>query len=916
MRRALTILGVLSLLTTLLAAGPATAQKPAQRAQQGIRILDNEATDAPAFVTGLDEPMQGGPAAELALSHLSTNRSLYEIDAPAADLDVISVERGDDSSTVRFQQLYNGVEVFGAHYLVHFDERGAGREVTAVNGDFFTNLNTSVETRISESAARRLALARQRSIRVERVESHGLVVLPEGDGVTAFRFTVWGHGPRSPVKQEVFISAQTGATVLSYNDLHRAGPVVGTGETVHGDTVDLSLNQNLEFLYEMRGFLDPNEDPPPPIPLEPVEITTHDAGGQDGLTFEVSADTVITDSDLHLDGAFTNIGAVDAHWGTERVFEFYKSLGRNSIDGDGGKIVSVVNAGDVDDDPMYNAFWDGTRMVYGNPEPNPITRQVYPFSADLDVVAHELTHGVIDNSADLVYLNQSGAMNEAYADYFGNAVDVAVSGTSMNDPDAGEIAEDLCRVPQPAKWECPLRDLNDGRDVEDFGFYLVDFDNGGVHLNSTIFSGALWDIREGINPELADEIIYTALTGWTTPLEDFVDGRNSILGAADQLGATPGQLGVIVDAFEGRGITSGWDDSPGESDSKSLLEDVSPLGFWNAAPQVSGSRYVVGTYDDKSAMFEEPQEIVVGNVSGAGSPVKVNNNNGGNVLYDELPDISGKQVAWARGISAGGGEVTFNVYTAKLGGGMRTIADTPAFEWFPSIDGDLIAWERFSSNGTDVWARRIGGLPKRITDGGGEELFPQVSGTKIAWWDNRADRFGIKDFKTGKKTIIKHSNPNAFLGPPALNDTHVFWFQDVNNDGFGSIMRAKLNGKKKKALVKESDKDIAPFYDAHTAEPPRISANDKFLVYVDEYGYDRASDPDFERKHVGRDVWHMPVTGRTPPRVVTCNRGDQGYSSIGKGKRAVWLDGSLGRTDLMTRAEPRTTCRPGDLTRG
>jgi Zn-dependent metalloprotease len=901
MRRALTVLGVLSLLTTGLAEGPAAAQK---KAQQAVRIVQGDDTDAPAFVTGLDEPALEGRPAELALAHLSTNRSLYEIDAPAADLEVISVERSDDYSTVRFQQVHNGVEVFGAHYLVHFDERGAGREVTAVNGDFFTDLNSSVEARISEGSARKIALARLRGVTIEGVDSHGLVVLPDGGGVSAFHFTLWGHGLKGPVKQQVFISAHTGAQVLSYNDLHNADPVTGSGvRVVLGDEVPLSLFEDDDGDFEMRGFLDPNPDPPPNPPADPVEINTHDAKGKDGLDFVPRPRNVVKHDMDHFDGEFTDIGAVDAHWGAEQVFEFYKSLGRNSIDGDGKDIVSVVNA-TAGGSPMYNAFWDGTKMVYGNPEPaDEPDSEVYPFSADLDIVAHELTHGVIDHSADLVYLNQSGAMNEAYADYFGNAVDVTISGTSMDDPEAGFIAEDLCRVPEPANWDCPLRDLNDGRDVEDYSFYLVDYDNGGVHDNSTIFSGALWDIREQLEPDFADQIMYRALT-ITPPVADFADGRNAIHLAAEQLSATPEQLDVIDAAFDRKQIMEGWDDSPGQSDSKSLLEDVTPLGFYNAAPQVSGSRYVVGTYGDKELMFEEPQDIVVGNVSGTGFPVKVNNDGEPKVLYDELPDISGEQVVWARGLDAGGGDVTFDVVRAKLGGDVRTITATPAFEWFPSIDGNLVAWERFSGGATDIWARRIGRLPKRITSGGGDELFPQVSETKVAWWDNRADRIGIKDFKTGKKTIIKHSNPGAFLGPPALNDTHVFWFQDANNDGTGAIMRAKHNGKGKKALVKESS-EIAPVYDGIALEPPRISANNSYLVYVDEYGF---TVPDYDSEHVGRDVWHLPVTAGSP-RLVTCNRGDQAYASIGNGQRAVWLDGSLGRTDLMTRAKPRTTCR-------
>ncbi|MGH2775050.1 MAG: M4 family metallopeptidase [Actinomycetota bacterium] len=899
MRRALTILGVLTLLTTLLVTAPVAAQNQSRR---GPRVVPSEDSGAPAFVSRLTEPALRGKPVDLALSHLSSNPSLYEIDAPAAELEAIAVERDEDRSTVRFQQLYRGVEVFGAHYLVHFEEEGVARSVSSVNGSYFTELETSVEARISEDTAQRLAVARLRGVSVERVDNHGLVVLPEGDGVTAYHFTLWGSGHKGPVRQQVFISAQSGVPVLSYNDLQGADPVPGTGDTVHGETVDLSIFQDATE-YKMRGFLDPNPEPPPPTPLPDVVIRTYDADRRDGLTFQPSGKSLISSPDPHFDGPSTNRGAVDAHWGTERVFEFYKALGRNSIDNEGMAIVSVVDATEAGR-PMYNAFWDGEKMVYGNPERNSRTREVHPFSADLDIVAHELTHGVIEHSADFVYLGQSGAMNEAYADYFGNAVDVTVSGTPMDDPEAGYIAEDLCRVPNPENWECPLRDLNETktgdptepRGVEDYGFYLVDFDNGGVHLNSTIFSGALWDIRERLDPEVADELLYTALTQYGTPLDDFVDGRLAIDEAAAEMELTNGQLAVIDEAFDSRGIEQDWDDSPGTSDAENLIPDAAPLGFFVATPQVSGTRYVFANHNDKETIFEKPQDIVVGNVPG--SRWTINKNLGDRVVFEELPDIGGEQVVWARGNDVGGGRLGFDVVNKKIGGGMRTIASTSDFEWFPSIDGNLVAWERLG-NQTDVWARRIGKLPRRITNSrGAHELYPQVSGRKIAFWDDRADRIGIKDFKTGARTVIKHSSLDAFLGPPAINDTHVFWFQDANNDGTGAIMRAKHNGKRKKALVKESS-EFAPFFGGFTLEPPRISANNNFLVYTDEFGF---SDPD---EQVGRDVWHIPVTGGDP-RLVTCNRGDQAYASIGSGQRAVWLDGSLGRTDLMTRSEPST----------
>jgi Zn-dependent metalloprotease len=921
MRRAPAVLAGLALLATLLVAAPVTAQ-----AQRGPRVVQSDDTDAPSFVTRLDEPARRGKPAELARSHLSSNRSLYEIGAPASDLEVIAVDQTEGQTTVRFQQLYQGVEVFGAHYLVHLEKTGAGHEVSAVNGDFFTELNTNVKPRISEDQAARLALARQRGIRVEELAGHGLVVLPTGDGVATYHFTVTGRGPKGPVKRELFLSAQTGAVALSYDDLHRADPVLGSGETVHGETVDLSLNSSPDG-FEMRGLLDPNPDPPPDPPVPPldlVEITTHDAGGQDGLAFDPTEETVISHSVNHFDGPFTDMGAVDAHWGTERVFEFYKELGRNSIDNDGMPIVSVVNAGDVGGVPMYNAFWDGTKMVYGNPEGPGPDRKVNPLSADLDIVGHELTHGVIEHSAGFVYLSQSGAMNEAYADYFGNAVDVSVTGTPMDDETAGYIAEDICvdgKTPLPGTWECPfLRDLNDGRTTADYGFYLVDYDNGGVHLNSTIFGGALWEIRERLDPDVADQIMYRALT-FGTPLQDFYEGREAVILAAKELDdaetieLTPEEHDLIADAFNSRGLVEGWDDQPGTSDAKTLIEDVVPLGFYHAAPQVSGSRFVVGNYADKAAIFDEPQEIVIGRVSGADTPTKINNSPS-NVVFDELPDIDGEEVVWARGLDAGGGDLDFDVINRKLGGGMRTIANTSALEWFPSIDGNLVAWESLN-NQTNIWARRIGRLPRRISGGRGDELYPQVAGRKIAWWDIgnglRAPRIGIKDFKTGAKTTIKHSNPNAYLGPPALNDKFVFWFQDRNNDGTGAIMRAKHNGKNKKALVKETH-DLAPFYDGITLEPPHISANNRNLVYVDEYGFDRDGDDDYNPHYVGRDVWLVSVNGGEP-RLVTCNRGDQGYPSIGNRQRTVWLDGSLGRTDLMTRSRA-LRCRLGDARLG
>lgn len=88
-------------------------------------------------------------------------------------------------------------------------------------------------------------------------------------------------------------------------------------------------------------------------------------------------------------------------------------------------------------------------MVYGTGD-----AEYRPLSAGPDVVGHEMTHGVIDHSADLVYAGQSGALNEAIADYFGNAVETDVYGVPMDDPDAGLLGERCAAPGHPPSARC------------------------------------------------------------------------------------------------------------------------------------------------------------------------------------------------------------------------------------------------------------------------------------------------------------------------------------------------------------------------------------------------------------------------------------------------------------------------------
>lgn len=824
-------------------------------------------------------------------SAVAVARNAVRVDV---DLRTMSVEDEGAVTTVRFAQTYDGVPVWGAQSLVHLVDSNGAYSTSDVAGHLFPDLSAPSVPAFGNGVAGELVAVRFPAVTQTRVEPHGLTMLPMGRGVLAYHFTLWGNEYRHPIKREVFVNARTGGVAFFYDNLQTDGPVVGSGVTAHGDEVPLDVFER-GTVFEMR------DQSQPMFLTAGGEITTHDVAGS--RSHVGTNANVVTSSSSLFSGRHSSSGAVDAHFGAQKFYEFYLALGRDSFDGQGGDIVSSVNATDAGA-PLFNAFWDGDQVVYGNPNP----AELYPFSADLDIVAHELTHGVIQHSGNLAYINQSGAMNEAYADYFGNAIDVDVSGTPMDAPGASRIAEDLCKVARPEAFTCPLRDLDDGMTTDDFVFYLADFDSGGVHLNSTIYSGALWDIREALGGEKADAYIYRALTSYTTPIDDFVDGRDAVVAAATELGASSEDLAAINAAFDAKGIVTGWDNI-GLNDSTILLEDVAPVGTFFSPPQVSGGRYVIGDYEDQADICCEPVQLFVGNVDGSGPLLKVGEDADPSTYNDEAPDISGTRVVWSHITLTDAAGFDADIHMRALGGEVKTVIDAPGFQLAPSIDGNLVAWEDDRARNPHVWAKRLGGRAQRVSPKTGTQMMAQVSGDWVAWWDVgssvAAPHIGLKNVRTGKRVSIRPPNARALVGPPGLSRTHVYWYQDLDLNGLGSIVRARLNGTERKILVSETRSRVAPAWIGLTP-PPIVSSSANYITYSDEFGYAydfSVDDPTFPNEEVGRDVWARRVAGGDPFRV-SRNIGDQAFPVMAGGRRVLWLDSSQARTDLMTKVLP------------
>ncbi len=242
-------------------------------------------------------------------------------------------------------------------------------------------------------------------------------------------------------------------------------------------------------------------------------------------------------------GASSDKGVNDAFNGSGDTFNLYwDNYGRNSIDGFGLTMRSTVHYRT----DFNNAFWNGSQMVYGDGD-GVIFK---PFTGDRTVIAHELSHGVVQFSGGLVYQNQSGALNESFADVFG-ALSVQYKkkqqpsdadwliGKDILGPDINGVALRSMSAPGTA-YNDPML----GRDPQPFhmDFYVnTSSDNGGVHINSGIPNQAFYLLANYLNApawEKAGKIWYETMQRFNNPTGSFADWADKTVEVArDEYGS-------------------------------------------------------------------------------------------------------------------------------------------------------------------------------------------------------------------------------------------------------------------------------------------------------------------------------------------------------------------------------------------
>ncbi|MFJ2742745.1 M4 family metallopeptidase [Streptomyces sp. NPDC087440] len=858
-----------------------------------------EGTKAPRLVTGLAEDAGGGNAESAARRHLAANSGRYHVSTKAADLKALP----HTGTTVRFQQYHQGVAVLGAQYLVHLQAQGADRDVTGAGGTYFTDLTVDTTPTLDPKASKGRALATvtdPRARKAATAEEHGLVVLPGGvgsagkSGSLTRHYTVTHTDVNSGEEQtrEVYVDAHTGAVTLQHtSQMHAETPATGTGVDVHGTTQPINVAKQDDGTYRLSDL------------TNPTRIDTYDAEGRPSGQFNgrmPAGMKPMPNPTADYPAAAGETGAVNAHINSAKVYDFYKKkFGREGIDGKGGTILSVVNVRSSSGKPYLNAFWDGTKMVYGGGGPD-----YYSFAAAMDVAGHEMTHGVITNSANLIYINQSGSINEGLADYFGNAIEADAKGTPSTDPNAGLVGEDLCRKGTPK--ECALRDLNDGRSaVKDYIGLPVNVDNGGVHYNSTIFAGALWDIREQLSATTADKLVYKALTEYMTPLDDFADGRDAILAAGKASKLSKADLRKVARAFDQHGIFRGWEKKTG-TDSEALVKNVTDQ---NSIPAAEGGRYVVSNSDPTG---DSLPGLYAGRTDGGGKPKRLTPDDGRWYVY---PATDGKKFA-AMAMSIKDNAIdTMDVVTGSVKGGPLTTLFSSKTEQTTEIkmDGDHIAvlTTDFSAGESFLYTSYKGSPLKRV------ETIPADHGVwaltvkdgKLGYTEYWTAAKGtlfvptVTDMLTGK--VVKQFLPADQTGAtsPLINGTtlvkgKLVWASKGRAAGAKTAIQAgSLSGA-------GTVTDVVPATSPDAPATAQLTASDRYVTYADLGGVeaDNAKLPKLKQVSLNR-----PGTAVR----VSCNRGMQWYPDAdGDGRQVVWIDGTAGATDIVTRFAPtHRTCK-------
>ncbi len=490
---------------------------------------------------------------QLAQEWLATFAPVMKIGEPVREFSLSRYETDElGMRHLRLQQMYRGVPVWANELYVHLD---AGDRVYAVNGCYApapSGIDTDRTGITPEEAIRQCRL---------HLATQGLLAdIPAG--MTRFlsfstpsaQKAVWidGEGDAHLVWQvdlyasirdwfTIMVDATTGEVLHRYANTMSEGKVNASGTDLSGTNRSFrAYEQNgtyymLSDINELSGTASSLPDNPSGG-LWVIDLRNTDASGYSQF-YHVTSNSA---------SSWNDHSAVSAIYHLGLVYTYYKNThGRRAIDGAAATIITVVNVTE-EGQPMDNAYWNGSAIFWGNGNTH-----FSPLAGALDVGAHELTHGITEYTANLIYQDQSGALNESMSDFFAAMVDRDdwLMGEDIMLPGRGTALRDLSNPHNPnVLSRLPMTMDEYVRTSEDYG---------GVHTNCGIPSYAAYLVANSIGRDKAERIYYRALTSYLTRQAQFTDARAAIEQSATDLYGSGTELNAVKTAFDAVKITTG-----------------------------------------------------------------------------------------------------------------------------------------------------------------------------------------------------------------------------------------------------------------------------------------------------------------------------------------------------------------------
>ncbi len=610
---------------------------------------------------------RGNPAA-IARGFLDENRDLFQMGSVAENLALLRVEPDAQLgyAHVRMNQTYHGFPVFGKQLIVHIDKSD---RIVAVNGDFVPGIHVATKPTISKDEAERVALEDLLGSQLEPEE----------------RATVSADVLHDKTQVMVYVD-EKGKATLTWN------VIIMT---------DAPLGQWMYFVNAGRPAITHVFDSAEHI----KQRKTYTANNTTSIPGRLLIDEgQRSNSDKIAQAAQDNAG---------KVYDYYfNTFQRDSIDGNGMTIVSTVHYGSSAEDAQ-NAAWISQRqqMIYGDGG-----RVFQPLSLGLDVVGHELTHGVTDSTSQLVYQGQSGALNESYSDVFAAMIDRdnwTIGETviksppypvpylrNMQDPSAGGLYD----------RNNPLQSVGQPSNMSEYANlpFTRKSDNGGVHVNSGIPNRVAYLIATAIGREKTEQIYYRTLTQMLAPDADFLAAAQATLQAAQDL----------YGANEAGAVSTAWQQVGLDVTGQTPQPFPTPPPARTPSPTPSRGRQPTPTPPTTAGCTNLIQN---GGFESTGGWIEVTS--GSSIIDPELPH-SGQRSAWLGGqdkeslqyiyqdvsIPANANSVKLNYWRLVHEEKKQTdqqVDDAKFWTVLANSNGDVLSTiEQFvSSEGDDTWAQ-------------------------------------------------------------------------------------------------------------------------------------------------------------------------------------------------------------------